>query len=445
VQAVRARPILTTCHSRLCLAALLFLLSFTAGAAPADAPAPVLDRVRALVEAGRFAEANSLIDSAKKAGDSDASPNGALAFERDRMHRILLDFSMDAAQVEARVRKQIPDLKAEEFARWDAAGLFERRSIDGRMRYFNRSGSNLFRLSKEALARRREQKPLVDGPMESSNPHHREVRDAALAGGKRYVAPRRVRITQSLTVNADAVPAGELLRAWIPFPRAIPGQQEGLRLLSSVPASSKLAPESTMQRTVYMEQPAVAHEPTKFSITYELTIQGQYTAVDPARVTALADTAGLQEFLDERPPHIVFTPAMREFSRRIVGSETNPARIAQKLFEAVDRIPWAGALEYSTISNISDYALHAGHADCGQQTLLLITLLRLNGIPARWQSGMVYSESEYWNLHDWGWLYLPPYGWLPMDVTFGRLNDPDPQIAGFYLGVPDRLQRRLQP
>ena len=30
----------------------------------------------------------------------------------------------------------------------------------------------------------------------------------------------------------------------------------------------------------------------------------------------------------------------------------------------------------STIGNISDYALHAGHADCGQQTLLLMTLLR---------------------------------------------------------------------
>jgi transglutaminase-like putative cysteine protease len=437
VQAVRARPILTTCRSRLFLAALLCLFGFAAAAATSIEPTTVLDRVRALVESGHFAEANSLIDAAAKAGDPAASGDGALAFERDRMHRILLDFSMDAAQVEARVRKQIPDLKPEEFARWDAAGLFERRPIDGQMRYFNPSGSNLFRLSKEALARRREQTPLVDGPMESSNPHHREVRDAALASGKRFGAPRRIRVTQSLTVNADAVPAGELVRAWIPFPRAIPGQQEDLHLLSSLPAQHQVAPEAALQRTVYMEQPAAAHQPTKFSITYELTIQGQYTAVDPARVTALADPAALEEFLGERAPHIVFTPAMHEFSRRIVGSETNPARIAQKLFDAVDRIPWAGALEYSTIANISDYALHAGHADCGQQTLLLITLLRLNGIPARWQSGMVYSEGEYWNLHDWGWLYLEPYGWLPMDVTFGRLQDPDPQIAGFYLGGLD--------
>ena len=79
---------------------------------------------------------------------------------------------------------------------------------------------------------------------------------------------------------------------------------------------------------------------------------------------------------------------------RSSATETNPYRIAQKLFAAVDRIPWAGAREYSTISNISDYALHAGHGDCGQQTLLLMTLLRLNGIPTRWQSGWVYSDGE---------------------------------------------------
>src|SRR3546814_4869125 len=65
----------------------------------------------------------------------------------------------------------------------------------------------------------------------------------------------------------------------------------------------------------------------------------------------------------------MFTDDLRAFSRKVVGDEKNPYRIVQKLFAAVDEIPWAGAREYSTISNISDYALHAGHADCGQQTL----------------------------------------------------------------------------
>jgi len=84
--------------------------------------------------------------------------------------------------------------------------------------------------------------------------------------------------------------------------------------------------------------------------------------------------------------------------------------------------------------------LHAGHADCGQQTLLLMTLLRLNGIPTRWQSGMVFSDTDYSNIHDWGYLYLAPYGWVPMDVTTGRLQPgpgDDKALEWFYLGGLD--------
>src|SRR6185295_9114366 len=131
-----------------------------------------------------------------------------------------------------------------------------------------------------------------------------------------------------------------------------------------------------------------------FSITYELTIFSQFHVIDAAKVRPVVRTPALAPYLSERAPHIVFTPAIRQLSREIVGTEKNPYRIAQKLFAAVDRIPWAGAREYSTISNISEYTLHAGHGDCGQQTLLLMTLLRLNGIPARWQSGWVYSDAR---------------------------------------------------
>nr|WP_255746039.1 transglutaminase-like domain-containing protein [Lysobacter sp. CFH 32150] len=386
-----------------------------------------------MVDDGHFAKAAERIDAALALPGTSAEKRSTLAFERERMRRILLDFTLGADEVKARVRKQIPDLIDAEFAKWDAAGLFEHQVIDGKTLYFNRSPSNLFRLSAEARARRKVQAPLVDGPMETPNAHHREVRDAALAQQRSSVAPRRVRVTQSLTVNADAVPAGETIRAWIPYPRALPGQQENLRFVDSVPAKHDIAPESALQRTVYLEKTAQVGQPTAFSITYELTVYGQYHAIDPQKVVPAAITPELAPFVAERAPHVVFTDDIRAFSRKIVGDEKNPYRIAQKLFAAVDEIPWAGAREYSTITNISDYALHAGHADCGQQTLLLMTLLRLNGIPARWQSGMVYSDGDYDNLHDWGWLYLAPYGWVPMDVTTGVFEDA-PGLEWFYLG-----------
>src|SRR3546814_2296506 len=115
-----------------------------------------------------------------------------------------------------------------------SSDLFERQVIDGRTLYFNRSPSNLFRLSDEALARRDPAaRPITDGPMESLNAHQRAIRDAALAEGRSSVLPLRLRMTQTLTVDADAVPEGETVRAWIPYPQALPGDRKSTRLNSS--------------------------------------------------------------------------------------------------------------------------------------------------------------------------------------------------------------------
>jgi transglutaminase-like putative cysteine protease len=405
----------------------------------AAAPSMPVARVAEAVDAGQFQAAEGMIAGALADPGISKTRRDALLFQRERMRRILIDFSLTGEDVKERLRRQIPDLTDEEFARWDGHGLLERQLIDGQVLYFNRSPSNLFRLSPEARARRQVQTPLKDGPMETLNAHHYEVRQAALTQETAGVLPQRIRVTQSLSVEADAVPEGETVRAWIPLPRVLPGHQEDFSIVRSEPASREVAPEDVMQRTVYFEKPAVANAPTEFSVTYELTVLAQYTEINPDEVAPAPATPELAPFVAERPPHIVFNKSLRLFSKQVVGAEKNPWRIAQKLFAAVDEIPWAGAREYSTITNISDYALHAGHADCGQQTLLLIALLRMNGIPARWQSGMVWSDGgygKYWNLHDWGLFYLEPYGWLPMDVTFGRFEDAD-EMEWFYLGGLD--------
>jgi transglutaminase-like putative cysteine protease len=395
-----------------------------------------LAAVVAMIDSGHFKQAQARIAQALAQPELSESQRRDLQIQNERMRRIRLDFTLDRAQAQAKLRAQIPDLREEEFDDWDRRGLLESMTIDGDKRYFQRAPSNLFRLDADALKRRRaDAKPLSQGPMERFNAHHAQVRDAALASG--YGAPRRVRITQSLTVAADAVPAGKTLRAWLPYPRELPHQQEAIRFIASTPANHRIAPASAMQRTVYFEQDAKAGQATKFEVSYELTVFGQYRRIDPDKVVAAPANSETRPYLGERPPHIVYTDDLRKFSREVVGDETNPYRIARKLYAAVDRIPWAGAREYSTITNISDYALHAGHADCGQQTLLLMTLLRLNGIPARWQSGWVYGDDGYTNMHDWAWMYLAPYGWMPVDVTSGRLDSPDPQLADFYFSGLD--------
>jgi transglutaminase-like putative cysteine protease len=412
-------------------------MPLAAGQGPGAADARSADAVARLVDEGRFADAHAAIDRALSANRGGPGREAdALRFERERMRRILLDFTLTADEVEARLAELVPDLRPQDLARWKREGTLECRTIDGTERCFNRAVSNLFRLSADAAARRVPPAVFRDGPMETPNDHHAAVRAVARETGRASVLPRRVRVKQSLTVDADAVPAGETVRAWIPYPRAIEGLQEDITLLASEPRAHVVAPESALQRTVYLEKPAVAGKPTAFSISYELTRYAQDHAIVPDAVQATPHLPELAPFLAERPPHIVFSDDIRAFSERIVGGETDPYRIVRKLFAAVDEIPWAGAREYSTIRNISEHALHAGHADCGQQTLLLITLLRLNGIPARWQSGMVFSDGDYDNLHDWGLVYLAPHGWVPMDVTTGRFEQA-PDLEWFYLGGTD--------
>jgi len=431
-------PISSLRRRRLSLATALACL-LVAGIASAAATSPA-QHATALIDAGQFSSAEADITKALAQPGLSAEARDALLFQRERMRRILIDFTLDTDAAKAKVRKQIPDLTDAEFARWDSQGLIERQVIDGRTLYFKRAPNNLFLLSKEAAARRAHPAPANDDPMETLNDHHRAARREALATQRSSVTPNHVRVTETVTVNADAVPAGETIRAWLPFPRELPGQQEGVHLVDSQPSGAKVAPAETMQRTAYLEKKAEAGKTTTFAVTYELTIYAQYHDLDASKVTRTKITPELAPFVAERAPHIVFTDDLRAFSRKVVGTETNPYRIAQKLFAAVDQIPWAGAREYSTISNLSDYTLHAGHGDCGEQTMLLITLLRLNGIPARWQSGFIFSDGKYNNIHDWGQLYLAPYGWVPMDVTFGQLHPAqgdDPALQWFYLGGLD--------
>ncbi len=431
----------------LLLAALMAGLPAAAAAAP-QPPATTgraLDSITAMVTAGQFRAADARIDAAWKQPDLSASARRALEFQRVRMQRMRKDFTLTAAQVKARVRRQIPGMSDAQFERWDAHGLFEHMLIDGERLYFRRAPANLFHLSAEARRLRAASSPHTS----SGLPHaydklvtdfDRKVIRRAKATGKSSVLPRRLRVTQSLTVDADAVPAGKTIRAWIPYPRAHPGQQEDIRFVSSRPSKHRIAPASALQRTVYLEKTAQAGKPTVFSITYEVTLYAQYHAIDPDKVVPAKITPELAPYVAERAPHVVFSQPLRVFSQQVVGDATDPYEIARRIYAAVDTIPWAGAREYSTIADISAYTLHAGHGDCGEQTLLLITLMRMNGIPARWQSGWIYSDGDYDNIHDWAEIYLAPYGWIPVDVTYGRFDSDDPALEWFYLGGLDNYR-----
>ncbi len=392
-----------------------------------------------LIQKGEFDKAKAAIEMIlKKNSELTIEKQRALQWEIERMERIKKDFTASEKEVIDFIKTYIPDVNPAMLEKWEKSKALEMRYINGEKRYFNYAARNLFRIDPQCKkiweeAHKKDDTPPAHPDKLDLNAHNMQIIKQTENNSDAYVLPVRLHITYTVTLKPDMVPEGETVRCWIPFPREIDSRQTDIQLIRTDPAEYRLAPTDRLQRTIYFEKPSKGSKPTAFTVEYAFTNRGTYMHIDADKVKPAPVNSSLKAFLDERPPHIVFTKELRALSQKIVGDETNPYRIARKLFKWIDEnIPWASAREYSTIRNISMYAYENGHGDCGIQTLLFITLLRMNGIPARWQSGWEFQPPDD-SMHDWGMVYFEPYGWVPMDVTYGLRDADDERLKWFYV------------
>ncbi len=75
----------------------------------------------------------------------------------------------------------------------------------------------------------------------------------------------------------------------------------------------------------------------------------------------------------------------------------------------------------------SSWVLENKQGVCDELTNLFISMLRSVGIPARFVTGMVYTNlDDGWGNHGWAEVYFPEKGWVPWDVTYGQFGWIDP-------------------
>lgn len=343
------------------------------------------------------------------------------AWEQERMNRIKQDFCISESQVKEYIRKYIPDVTDAQMRQWEKSNALECMMIDGERRYFRNAGPNLFRIDSAAYCVKVATEGVQLSKSEKVNKEHLpKVIDAVKQTGEYRVMPKRMRVTYTLTVEPNAVPDGNIIRCWLPYPRTDERRQQQVKLLKTSEAKYLLAPSSCKHSTLYMEQKAIRNEPTVFSDSFEYTSYAEWHHLKPADILPYDTTSTLyKEYTSERAPHIRFSPRIKQLSSRLTQGETNPLLKAQRIFAWINRyFPWASAREYSTIENIPEYVLDNRHGDCGQVSLLFITLCRCSGIPAHFQSGFMMHPGE-WNLHDWAEIYFQGIGWVPVDQSFG--------------------------
>jgi transglutaminase-like putative cysteine protease len=367
---------------------------------------------RGFEESGQFVQAAALLQ--KSIADTNTFPadRRKLEFELDRLDRIRLDYPFTRAGLFEKLKAAVSNLSTNEFEKWIGEKRFDTRTIDGEERFMVSSVANLFYRYPELNARRIT--PKDESFQKALWENCITIKAAAIREKSPYVLPKTFDVTMTVTLDANVVAPGKIVNAWLPVPRSYP-YQDNFELVSSSSPVKRLAPETSAIRSIYLEQPAASNRPTVFQIHYHYRTKGVRFDVEPDRVRPFdGKDAAIEKFTNEAP-HVVFSPEMRALSEKILAGETNPARQAKLFYDWIGaNIKYSFATEYSTIPNISEYCRAHGYGDCGQEALLFITLCRLNGIPARWQSGWdTFPGAE--DIHDWTEIYLAPYGWLPVD------------------------------
>ena len=67
---------------------------------------------------------------------------------------------------------------------------------------------------------------------------------------------------------------------------------------------------------------------------------------------------------------------------------------------------------------------------CVQYTHLFMSMANSLGFQTRYVTGYVYEDA--WQPHTWAEVYVPSYGWLPADPTYGQVGTFDNHIAIAY-------------
>lgn len=395
--------------------------------------------INQLVNSGDFIKATELIDQKLQTENLTYDEKFELQFEKERLDRIRKDFNKTDDDILKFVYKYYPNANVKDLEKWENDGSLEFKVIDGKKWYFSRAASNLFRINKEAKAQKEKidgyQKDGLDVFLESYIP---KVLDESANAQESLVKPVTFKLDYKVTVDADAIPDGEIIKCWLPFPREGHLRQTEIKLLSTNTDEYVIADNKNPQRTIYMQKTAQKDQPTIFNIQFEVKNYNEVNFIEPALIKPYDKNSELYKtFTAERPPHIVFTDKIKNLSKEIVGNEKNPYLITKKIFTWIsENIPWAGAREYSTIENISDYCITNKHGDCGIKTLLFMTLCRYNGIPVKWQSGWMLHPGEV-NLHDWSEVYFEGYGWVPADQSFGIIDSQNEDVRYYFLGSTD--------
>ncbi|AKI96516.1 transglutaminase-like domain-containing protein [Kosmotoga pacifica] len=390
---------------------------------------PLYEELEREEKLGNFKKAKTMISEKLKSESLPSSLRKRLEFELERIDRLIKNYPFNEESARKKLFESIDDFTEEEYHELMAKGLLDYIVVEGEKKFETRFFENLIFALPEYKKRTKK-----DEKQEEVRKFLYSRLEALLSGDK----PKTYRVNAEIEVKpAIEKINGKHVRCWLPFPK-VEAQVLDAKLIEVSHNKYFIAPNDAPHRTIYMEDEL--KEGLKFSVRFEYVIREQFNSVDPGKVSNTI-VPGFSQYLQEKPPHIVFTPYLKNLTEEIVGNETNPYLKAKKIYDWITHnVRYSFMHPYALYENIPMFVASNLRGDCGAQASLFITLCRIAGVPARWQSGW-YANPFFASPHDWTMFYVEPYGWLPADLSFGGRRPERPEwVNKFYFGNLDAFR-----
>lgn len=341
-----------------------------------------------------------------------------LTAQREMLLRLPEEYPFTRNQALAKIRKYIPEFTEEEFEERVEAGTIGWIYVNGSIRFFGRFFETLCKTEPAFALRSGVSLPGAESSSASSQKEQsleRCIQKLKQQGRLRF----RIRIRASLKIKEEFFVPGMRVRVHLPIPAACPEQSQ-IIIEKLSPPDGLPAPENALQRTVCWEM--VLTENREFSVEYSYVRAAAYrgpllTGDDEAP----GGTIPIPEdcFTAEEPPHVLFTPYIRELAERLSAGTAEPLEKARRFYDFITlNMTYTFMPSYFVLENIAENCALSLTGDCGVFALLFLTLCRCVKIPARWQSGLT-AEPDFCGAHDWVQFYAAPYGWLHADPSYG--------------------------
>lgn len=165
-------------------------------------------------------------------------------------------------------------------------------------------------------------------------------------------------------------------------------------------------------------------EMTTLATTFEVRYY-----IFPDKVGSLEDIPAevKDKYLEDNEKFQITHPVIRDAAHRVVGETKNPYWIMRDIFDYINTNMY---YEMTGGWNTAPTVLARGNGSCSEYTFVFISMCRAAGIPARYAGSVVVREEDASMddvFHRWAEVYLPNYGWIPVDPSRGDQSWPRDQ------------------